>query len=526
MTTDAMCLPPSPVRSHSSTSIAEVIDRDVRDVISEADEDDDPEGDSYLGMVHDEDSADDDSDDEDDADDADYDSDDDGLASRTMTLETVSETPQWGRGARGTIDDTNVEPWAMDDDAGDGVFAEVDDADSAAALDGDRDADAIADADPMGTTDADAYADPMSTKGVDVDAPHEDDDVDGVAHMKHGKIFGGGMKKKLKAAQDGTTRVMGWTFDHVNKLSETSTSKKGLRPMHVRVSIRVHHVSFLHPGLDNGSRSTMSDGSILDRKLRNKSKNAVPDSGMLRFGSKKGNWTNPSTTKAMSFRGGGGSGGDGHLGGSITTSDNAAPTKKLRSSHKSVKQDTSEVAKIISAEAFRLSRDGIIQGHYALNNASPQSSTTLRDSADSRLNRTQADPMSSDLSLSSKDSSITRNDPHFPAMLSPYSSVNPQEAARYYMECAERPKGYRRLVVSSAMQTSDLPSPPPPSTNTSLSPNYVPSESALYKSKVPRTSRSQPPEPVSTNNGNLFDNVEYQYVSIIAVIVCCDYHWI
>jgi hypothetical protein len=424
-----------------------------------------------------------------------------------------------------------MEPWAMDDDV-DGIFMELD-ADSVAALDGDPNADAIAD--------TDIVADHMATTDVDVDGDADadadaDENVDDIDDLNNGNIIKGAINEKIKAAHAGTTRVMGWTFDHVNKLSETSTSKKGLRPMHVRVSIRVHHVSFLHPGLDDGSRSTMSDRSIFDKKLRSKPSNKVPDSGMLHFGSRKGKWTNPNNPKAIKISlGGGGGGGDGDLGGGNTTSDNAAPTKKLRSGHKSVKQDASEVAKIISAEAFRLSRDGIIQSHYALNNTSSQSSLTLRDSAtrNSRSRRTQSSTiLLSDSSRPPMDSSATRNKLYH-AMLSPYSSANLQEAARYYRECAERPKGYRRLVVSSAMQTSDLPSPPPPSTDTSLSNKKVLSESVRYKSNK-HGSDFQPRTPVadedtnrcSMNNENLFDNVEYQYVSLIAAIIFCYYHWI
>ena len=45
----------------------------------------------------------------------------------------------------------------------------------------------------------------------------------------------------------GTTKLVGWTYDNVHL--ETQTKSKKLRPMHVRVSVRVHHVAFLHPCL-------------------------------------------------------------------------------------------------------------------------------------------------------------------------------------------------------------------------------------------------------------------------------------
>ncbi len=268
-----------------------------------------------------------------------------------------------------------------------------------------------------------------------------------------------------------------------------------------------------------------------DRKLRGKLNTNVPPSGMLHFGSKRGKWTNPNNPRAIKNPFGGG---DLESSGDNTTRDGATPPKNprsgifVRSDNKSVRRDTSEVAEIISAEASRLSRDGIIQHHYALKHTSSRSSSTLHDSAtrNIRPRRIPSDPTSlSTPSFHDKNSSATRSNFYHPAMLSPYSSTNPQDVARYYRECSERPKGYRRLVVSSAMQAMDLPLPPPPSTNSSSSYNRVPWKSAPDKSDE-HGSDSQPRTPVtdketnrgSKNDENLFDDVEYQYVSLIPAI--------
>ena len=138
-----------------------------------------------------------------------------------------------------------------------------------------------------------------------------------------------------------------------------------------------------------------------------------------------------------------------------------------------------------------------------------------------------------------------------PSILSPYSSANPQEAARYYKECAARPKGYRRLVVSSAAPTSDVPIPPPPSPANHMM-TYASSRSAAAsggESSMMKVSKRGPRKldkefgRASTGtwafeekdsskadaeekdrkkkddkNENLFNNVEYQYVSYLFVI--------
>ena len=403
-----------------------------------------------------------------------------------------------------------------------------DGAESDAGVDHDAFADACVDADFDSDSDDpdDAPAEPE-----DSDAGAANDDA---RHLNYGKVMleGAAMNEKLNAVHAGPTRVVGWTFERANKLSETSTSNKGLRPMHVRVSIRVHHVAFLHPGLDNGSRATMGDRSrygewstylpnlISERRLASKllrranwlesklNSGAPPSGALLQFGSKRGRWTNP----------------------------NARPRGNFASGEdKSAKEDTSEIFEIISAEAYRLSRDGIIQHHYALNHASlsPRSSITNHESVlrDRRPRRTRSVPHPSQSNF------------YHPALLSPHSSMNPQEAARYYRECADRPKGYRRLVVSSATQTSDLPLPPPLSTHPYSSHNKALSASAQHKSDKHGSDSQRRITPMATkdattigvadkdtkkdgkNNERLFDNVEYQYVSLPAITMSalCPY---
>jgi len=313
--------------------------------------------------------------------------------------------------------------------------------------------------------------------------------------------------------------MVGWTFENASKLeTATSASAKGLRPMHVRVSVRVHHVAFLHPGLDNGGRATMGDRSGRWKFAKKHQKQTTPP-GLLQFGNKKGSWKNPKSSKNKPF-------GKKEEGGG---KNNVAKKVRKDLENEGSPQDTSEISDIISAEAFRLSRDGIIQHHYALNQASqhPGSARKLGGKPNNPP-APQSNPNSS--------------------MLSPYSSSNPQEAARYYKECAERPKGYRRLVVSSAVPTSDvpIPSPPPPPTHKMSNYSTTSSQNKSTK-KVPRSadpqlrraststqSSDRTPTASTTwmfekdtnadakekdkkkkyddKNENLFDNVEYQYI--------------
>lgn len=303
----------------------------------------------------------------------------------------------------------------------------------------------------------------------------------------------------------GATKIVGWTFENMNIL-ETSTSKSGLRPMHVRVSIRVHHVAFLHPGLDNGGRSRTGSGRFGKWKFAKKSKVTPP--GLLRFGSKKGDWKNPKYHPHIPSAFGGSS----HLGmddqrGINSSRSNTITTKPWRDDEiDDISKDTTEIAEIISAEAFRLSRDGIIQNHYALHHASSQPSFPPRG----RLpgNKHYHHPQS-----------------------------NTQDEARYYKECAERPKGYRRLVVSSACTAGDLTAPPDPNLASSkggvvplsaessnmLSWNSPSSSSAAHHYLEKHASSSSDHSLAVEKDGidmkkdekneTMFDNVEYQYVS-------------
>ena len=363
----------------------------------------------------------------------------------------------------------------------------------------------------------------------------------------------------------GKTKMVGWTFENANKLLETQTSSKKLRPMHVRVSVRVHHVAFLHPGLDNGSRATISDRSSGRWKFAKKNKKSASPPGLLQFGNKKGNWKNPMSPKNKPF-------------GNKTNSKDEGVMHKLRKEFDN--EDQSEISDIISAEAFRLSRDGIIQHHYLLKHAAsvqppPTSSSSSTTPATHRRftfegarmsvspssmypgtrfgNAGSGTPQKSPIHNNNqqKNNNIRSNNNNI--MLSPYASSNPQEAARYYKECAQRPKGYRRLVVSSAIPTSDVPIPSPPtymvnsndgklttqkserSRGTTIG-GYQHRESSMMDSshdanhraswsfeKSPSTKDIGPAEKEKKKNDDkkehLFDHVEYQYVSYFIVVI-------
>jgi len=323
-------------------------------------------------------------------------------------------------------------------------------------------------------------------------------------------------KQATKATQQVTNQVVDWTV----KNTETAYGDRGLRPMHVRVSVRVHHVGFLHPGLDSGSaggsagnRGNMFEGvgkgiealgnftgtyrggrvTSMSRWKKKNATTAATNPGLLRFGSKCSSWKNPRQTKLSPFSTG--SGNSGGLGGGGNPNDinatnpntNNAP-KNQRTNFDSFHQeervnpmDVADISEIISGESFRLSRDGIIQQHYALtshfqrNNIEDggmnrsgllmeQSSHSFRGSGVRGGRRSTVEellpddaftviphPSDNPLNFSSMKQSIKTS------LLSPRitkTSENLADAARYYRECAERPKGYRRLVVSSAMNTT------------------------------------------------------------------------
>ena len=372
-----------------------------------------------------------------------------------------------------------------------------------------------------------------------------------------------------------TTKMIGWTYQTA---TQTATSSRGLRPMHVRVSVRVHHVAFLHPGLDNGGRTTIGDkGSKWRRGHKQKVSSANPD--LLNFGKQKGSWKNPMVTpktpKSPFGKSTGKQGAATTTGAAAAAAGGNANTKQLRKDLDTVDTtEAAEISEIISAEAFRLSRDGIIQHHYALNNAAKQH----KQQQQQQQTATTPQPTKT---LKYYNASSRRlvggaggikpnpppNNPHS-SMLSPYSAAHPEEAARYHKECADRPKGYRRLVVSSAMPTHhhDVPvSAPPPMTPTAskMGSNYGASTYARGGGGDPLGSKRLPVSgkkiDKNDNNGasanptngstwhfeqddsaaaaeeeeeanqkkdgvneNLFDNVEYQYVSYADELFVCS----
>jgi len=281
-----------------------------------------------------------------------------------------------------------------------------------------------------------------------------------------------------KAVNEKMTRMVSWTAAH----TKTSTSARGLRPLHVRISVRVHHVSFLHPGLDTGGRTLGDKGQKW--RFRKKKLSASDRPGLLEFGKNKGTWRNPNVAKKkLPF---------GHTSTKQKPFDdvgrhtgkipenrvrflNTAAEDLERFGQSAEKKDATEISEIISAEAFRLSRDGMIQNHNALKSAARMAAVEKATDAMSTNRRMSlaavgttvmmtnraAKRSSRRLSAQSEDYGDVIPKPKA-NILSPYSSSNPDEAAQYYKECAERPKGYRRLVVSSMKPASDIPIPPPP----------------------------------------------------------------
>lgn len=287
--------------------------------------------------------------------------------------------------------------------------------------------------------------------------------------------------KTAENLSTGVTQLFGWTYEN------TKIESRGLRPMHIRVSVRVHHVSFLHPGLDSGSRATIRDTSTKGRfrfgkksKLRNKD-HGPP--GLLKFGKKSGSWKNTNVDRQ-------------------NLKEAAEKIVPWNRSHEEISTDPTDVAEIVSAEAFRLSRDGIIQQHYALEHAVPKKSSKEQDRHPSSPRRKSpnrfsvphiphspmrlggaASPVpgssnSNPVNASSTDGVQTNP---YSAMLSPETLADPEGAARYYKECAARPKGYRRLVVSSLPQRNDVSIPSPPK-NKSFICHNLSSSSNLGKS--------------------------------------------
>lgn len=296
-----------------------------------------------------------------------------------------------------------------------------------------------------------------------------------------GKLADGTTEFASKTAENlstGVTQLVGWTYEN------TKVESRGLRPMHVRVSVRVHHVSFLHPGLDSGSRATIRDTSTKGRfrfgkksKLRNNKDHGPP--GLLKFGKKSGSWKNTNVDRQ-------------------NLKEAAEKIVPWNRSHEEISTDPTDVAEIVSAEAFRLSRDGIIQQHYALEHAVPKKSSKEQDRHPSSPRRKSPGrfsvphspmrlggaaspvPGSSNSNPVNASTDAVHTNP-YSAMLSPETLADPEGAARYYKECAARPKGYRRLVVSSLPQRNDVSIPSPPN-NKSFIRHNLSSSSNLGKS--------------------------------------------
>lgn len=244
---------------------------------------------------------------------------------------------------------------------------------------------------------------------------------------------------------------MGWTTSH-----EGSSSKsRNTRPMHVRLSVRIHHVSFLHPGLDAGGSTLTTNRGKKKTFLPKKNDTPAGAPGPMAFGQRRGSWKNPTKSKNSNKKNGNG---DLHPRYAEETSTRAA--------------DTAEVTEIISSEAFRLSRDGVIQQHYAL--------------------------MQYDAPASATPGGVT-------SPREALRAADMAETARYYKECAKRPKGYRRLVVSSMIPTEDenIPSPPIQKQNSQVS--------LLSKFDDKGFDRAAS-KLDNEENDDSFDHVEYRYI--------------
>jgi len=313
----------------------------------------------------------------------------------------------------------------------------------------------------------------------------------------------------------GVTQLVGWTYEN------TKVESRGLRPMHVRVSVRVHHVSFLHPGLDSGSRATISDTKKGRWRFGKKHKKDTGPPGLLKFGKKSASWKNPGTVDLKHQL------------------KEAARDVPWHKSHEDINTDPSDVAEIVNAEAFRLSRDGIIQQHYALEQALPTSALTQhqqlshRRKSPTRFSVPQvpmhlgptaaaANPTQYNNASTTNEGSVQSNP--YSSMLSPESMADPAGAARYYKECAARPKGYRRLVVSSLPQRNDVSVPSPPKSKSmvhNLSSSVLGSSprsldglggrSFSFETNAPAKD-GQAITPNGNNEEHNFDNVEYRYV--------------
>ena len=213
------------------------------------------------------------------------------------------------------------------------------------------------------------------------------------------------------------------------------------------------------------------------------------------------------------------------------TIEGAAPHARKLRRHLEEVADPSEVSEIVAAEAFRLSRDGVIQHHFALTRSSP-----LRQSA--------ADSKGGASGSKRRRPGLRRgSSPHKPGTWGDPQSddVDYSSLARYYRECSQRPKGYRRLVVASSTRVSDISIPDPPTDKKadfaasllrdSVRSKHEPSEGeqrreVLRKDSTNSTYAFESIVPDLEDEGERkdehedpFNNVEYQYVSDERLVV-------
>jgi hypothetical protein len=182
--------------------------------------------------------------------------------------------------------------------------------------------------------------------------------------------------------------------------------------------------------------------------LSKKSDASAGATGPMAFGQRRGTWKNPTKSKLSRM----GSSDSSHP--NVYTDEESSATNAL---------DAAELCEIISSESFRLSRDGIIQQHYTL--------MQQKSAAPGGV----ASPRGSDIN----------------------------ETVRYYKECASRPKGYRRLVVSSMIPSQNSKIPPPP----------VKTQSTVFSksSKGLGDVLDQAPSKKDGDDDS-FDKVEYRYI--------------
>ena len=272
-------------------------------------------------------------------------------------------------------------------------------------------------------------------------------------------------------------RQVGWTAASTSSSSPDNKSRN-IRPMHVRLSVRIHHISFLHPGLDPGGATLTTNRGRKKIRLKKKDELVGVTPGPLAFGSRRGSWKNPNKGSSSGNKSKkSGNNYDNHY-------DNAVELEKNGS------DNAAEVSEIISSEAFRLSRDGIIQQHYALTRGSSEEKTP---SSSSPSNGGVMSPRAADMA----------------------------ETVRYYKECAQRPKGYRRLVVSSMIPLEDDKIPPPPPTVKSDSMWSGKSSRGLNHGGGAFEKYVLKPE-----EKDLFDDVEYRHVgppNVSNIIYCLNF---